>query len=78
MGHKHGTGLPDRLCSGATPTVSPNPPHYSSEQTSLIQEAAQEEGDPTLETPCGSRSLVQHFPSSQEGQRAGTGLPKSI
>ena len=28
--------LPDRLCVGATPRVSPNPPHYS-EQTGLIQ-----------------------------------------
>ena len=38
VGPKHCSWLPDRLCVGATPTVSPNPPHCSSEQPGLIQE----------------------------------------
>ena len=37
-----------------------------------VDKAAREAGNLTVGTPCGSRILVQHFPSPQEGRRAET------
>lgn len=38
MGTEYSRGLQHRLCDGITPTDTANPPHYSSEQVTLIQE----------------------------------------
>ena len=76
VGPKHCPGLPDRLCVGATPTVSPQPSSLflrtNWSDSRGVDKAAQEAGDSTVGTPCGGRILVQHFPSSQKGRRAET------
>ena len=33
---KHGTGVSNRFCVGATPTILPTPPHHSSARSQLI------------------------------------------
>ena len=76
LGTKYGTGVPDRLRVGATPTV------YSKSSILFlrtnqpdkrgINETPPETGNPTVGTSNGGMVLVQHIPGSQEGQRAET------
>ena len=77
MGPKHGTGVSNRFCVGATPTIPPYSP------TSLLSsESADSRGtiqpqpktsNQTAGVPLGDRFLLQHFPGSQKewGTEAG-------
>ena len=75
LGIEHSTGLPDRFCVGATPTVSSQPStllRTNQSDSRGVNKTAQEAGDSTVGTSCGGRIPVQHFPSPQEGRRAET------
>ena len=77
VGPKHGTGVSNRFCVGATPTIPPYSP------TSLLSsESADSRGtiqpqpktsNQTTGVPLGDRLLLQHFPGSQKewGTEAG-------
>ena len=76
LGIEHSTGLPDRLCVEATPTVSSQPStlllRTNQSDSRGVNKTAQEAGDLTVGTSCEGRIPVQHFPSPQEGRRAET------
>ena len=62
---KHCTGLPDRLCVGATPTVSPQPSSLflktNLSDSREVDKTAQEAGDLTVGTPAEAGSLSNIF-----------------
>ena len=76
LGTKYGTGVPDRLRVGATPTVCPKSStlflRTNQPDKRGINETPPETGNPTVGTASGGRVLVQHIPGPQEGRRVET------
>ena len=76
LGTKYGTGVPDRLRVGATPTVCPKSStlflRTNQPDKRGINKTPPETGNPTVGTSSGGRVLVQHIPGPQEGWRAET------
>lgn len=73
---EYGTGLPDRLCVGATPTVSSNPPTLFPRTNHSDPRGGDKTPPETSNSAggsaCGDRVPVQHVSSPQEGWRAET------
>ena len=75
VGPKHSTGVSNRLCVGATPTIPSHSPHHSSAQSQLIQEELsnliQKQAIKLLEYPSetGFYSNIFLVPKKSGGQR---------